>query len=107
MGATGSAAPFEDFLRAPERIAACNGEGAKASVRRGVSLVGSVPSAPLAQAPVPPRKEKVGLTLDPALVEAVDDYIYQERKKGRRLKKNQVYEEALRRFLRVEQRGQR
>ena len=50
----------------------------------------------------PSQKVKVGLTIDESLVDAVDDYIYHARKQGRRLKKNSVYETALRRFLEAE-----
>lgn len=49
------------------------------------------------------RKVKVGLTIDEGLVDAVDDYIYHARKQGRRLKKNDVYEAALRHFLETEE----
>lgn len=92
-------ASFEDFLNAPSRLA-----------KRAASADGS-PAKP-APSPLPsrsatppkarPKKEKVGLTLDPAIIEAVDDYIYHERKRGRRLKKNDVYEAALRQFLGID-----
>ena len=39
---------------------------------------------------------------DENLIDAVDDYIYHARKQGRRLKKNDVYEAALRQFLEAE-----
>ena len=53
--------------------------------------------------PKPPsRKEKVGLTIDTEILDAIDDYIYYERKQGRRLKKNDVYEAALRQYLGLE-----
>ena len=48
------------------------------------------------------QKIKVGLTIDEGLIDAVDDYIYHARKQGRRLKKNDVYEAALRQFLKTE-----
>ena len=48
------------------------------------------------------QKVKVGLTIDEGLIDAVDDYIYLARKQGRRLKKNDVYEAALRQFLKAE-----
>ncbi|WP_160325403.1 hypothetical protein [Adlercreutzia muris] len=44
----------------------------------------------------------MGLTIDEGLIDAVDDYIYLARKQGRRLKKNDVYEAALRQFLKAE-----
>ena len=40
--------------------------------------------------------------MDQSLIDAVDDYIYLARKQGRRLKKNDVYEAALRQFLKTE-----
>jgi hypothetical protein len=49
-----------------------------------------------------PKKVKVGLTIDEGLIDAIDDYIYLARKQGRRLKKNDVYEIALRQFLKAE-----
>ena len=42
------------------------------------------------------------MTIDEGLIDAIDDYIYHARKQGRRLKKNDVYEIALRQFLKAE-----
>lgn len=100
------AASFEDFLNAPARLAA----GSSGVVVRPQnecspetdSCVRAATSDSKNASEFSPKKEKVGLTIDSAIVEAVDDYIYQERKRGRRLKKNGVYEAALRQFLGLE-----
>lgn len=101
MTQSAQAASFEDFLKAPSRLAE-EGGIPEPSLRPTDSIAAASSLRP----PKPkstPRKEKVGLTIDVALVEAVEDYIYQERKQGRRLKKNDVYEAALRQFLGLEE----
>lgn len=96
-------ASFEDFLGASDRL---SGIGAARGV--GSSRDSSSPTAKRSSAPGAKRagasfqKVKVGLTIDEGLVDAVDDYIYHVRKQGRRLKKNDVYETALRQFLETE-----
>ncbi len=88
------AASFEEFLEAAERFDATQ-VMAQAARACAETHAGAVPDKR--------PKEKVGLTISPDLVEAVDDYIYQQRKLGVRLKKNDVYEAALRSFLHLEQ----
>ena len=98
------AASFEDFLAASSRLAERGAEREAASREGDASL--SDTGAPFRDARRPKassRKEKVGLTIDSAIVDAIDDYIYHERKQGRRLKKNDVYEAALRQFLGLEE----
>lgn len=94
------AASFEDFLGAPSRLARQgvrsvphSGDGASRSEGKALPPHGATRS----KAPV--KKEKVGLTIAPEIIDAIDDYIYSERKQGRRIKKNDVYEAALRQFL--------
>ncbi len=95
------AASFEDFLRAPARLA--EQKAAQDSVvteERAAEPFSDASSRRDAKYPkASSRKVKVGLTIDADIVDAVDDYIYYERKQGRRLKKNDVYEAALRQFL--------
>lgn len=100
MSSGAQAASFEDFLKAPSRLAKQTTKPpfpprGEATIESGAPYPAREVEAPKAS----PRKEKVGLTIDPALIEAVDDYIYHERKRGHRLKKNDVYEAALRQFL--------
>ena len=96
-------ASFEEFLGAPARLSE------REELRAGDS--GSEAPAPIAgpssargmkRPAASPKKVKVGLTIDEGLIDAIDDYIYYARKQGRRLKKNDVYEIALRQFLKSE-----
>lgn len=102
------AASFEEFLDAPSRIAEkghlviASGETHIEPPAQQITAPHS-PDHPSAR----PKKEKVGLTIDPAIVDAIDDYIYHARKEGRRLKKNDVYEAALRQFLGLDESGAR
>lgn len=101
MSKAKKAASFEDFLEAPSRLAKRSTQNVVAHSER------SVPTKPLAsrnstRSKSSSRKEKVGLTIDVDIIDAIDDYIYHERKQGRRLKKNDVYEAALRQFLGME-----
>lgn len=93
-------ASFEEFLEAPSRIAE-KGQVAMDSEEpcAGPRTQQTSSTHSLGRPSTLPKKEKVGLTLDPAIIDAVDDYIYHARKQGRRLKKNDVYEAALRQFL--------
>ena len=101
MSRTTQAASFEEFLKAPTRLAK-QATGSSSRPQRNEALASDA-NGFSARAPRRPetsrKKEKIGLTIDPALIDAVDDYIYHERKRGRRLKKNDVYEAALRQFL--------
>lgn len=105
MGQVVQAASFEDFLEAPSRLAEQGGIP-EPSLRPTSSTASPSPSRPH-RSKATPKREKVGLTIDTALIEAVEDYIYRERKQGRRLKKNDVYEAALRQFLELEEDGTR
>lgn len=96
-------ASFEDFLGASARLSEREGthtgdfsEEAPTPAAKPSSVRDTKRSQALS------RKVKVGLTIDEGLIDAVDDYIYHARKQGRRLKKNDVYEAALRQFLEAE-----
>lgn len=96
-------ASFEEFLAAPSRLSEREKTRAGDSRSETPSPAGNPLSAHDAKRPeTSPQKVKVGLTIDESLVDAVDDYIYHARKQGRRLKKNDVYEAALRQFLKTE-----
>ncbi len=96
-------ASFEDFLGAAARLSEQKVLHAGSSSREEPASAVKPSSAPSAKYPkAPSRKVKVGLTIDEDLIDAVDDYIYHARKQGRRLKKNDVYEAALRQFLEAE-----
>lgn len=97
-------ASFEDFLKSPSRLAERAASAAKAPDGENPSATQAEPR-PLhssTRAKAPSEKRKVGLTIDADVIDAIDDYIYHERKQGRRLKKNDVYEAALRQFLGLE-----
>ncbi len=102
------AASFEEFLDAPSRLAE-KGHLAIASEETCAEPPTQqiLASHTLERSSVHPKKTKVGLTLDPAIVDAIDDYIYHARKQGQRLKKNDVYEAALRQFLGLDESGAR
>lgn len=105
MSKTVKPASFEAFLEAPARLSEQRGVHASDPSREVPSPTAAPSSACGASHLEPhPRKVKVGLTIDENLIDAVDDYIYYARKQGRRLKKNDVYEAALRQFLET-QRG--
>lgn len=96
-------ASFEDFLGAPARLS--EHAGARADVSGGETPPPSAQPSPGRGTKRPKtssQKVKVGLTIDEGLIDAVDDYIYHARKQGRRFKKNDVYEAALRQFLEAE-----
>lgn len=98
------AASFEDFLNAPVRLAQ---QGSARTSDSTTSVMPSRAGKPLSvRSPKRPttssQKVKVGLTIGEDIIDAIDDYIYHERKQGRRLKKNDVYEAALRQFLGLE-----
>lgn len=96
-------ASFEDFLRAPARLAERQGKHSDDSSSDAPASAVKPPSVRAEKhSMAPSQKVKVGLTIDEDLVDAIDDYIYLARKQGRRLKKNDVYEAALRRFLKAE-----
>ncbi len=96
-------ASFEDFLGAPTRLSERERTHAGNSGSEAPAPAARPSLARGAKSPkTPSQKVKVGLTIDESLVDAVDDYIYHARKQGRRLKKNSVYETALRRFLEAE-----
>lgn len=96
-------ASFEDFLGAPDRLSRIGSARGGDSSRDSSSPTAKRSSASGAKrAGASFRKVKVGLTIDEGLVDAVDDYIYHARKQGCRLKKNDVYEAALRQFLETE-----
>lgn len=96
-------ASFEDFLEAPARLLERRETCAGDSNREAPARPAEPSSAHSAKRPrIPSRKVKVGLTIDEDLIDAVDDYIYHARKQGHRLKKNDVYEAALRQFLEAE-----
>ena len=96
-------ASFEDFLGAPVRLSERKGARAAASGGEMPAPVARPSSERGEKCPtVSSQKVKVGLTIDEGLIDAVDDYIYLARKQGRRLKKNDVYEAALRQFLEAE-----
>lgn len=105
MSKTVKPASFETFLEAPARLSERSGVHVDDS-NREVPSPAAAPSSARGASHLEPhsRKVKVGLTIDENLVDAVDDYIYYARKQGRRLKKNDVYEAALRQFLET-QRG--
>lgn len=96
-------ASFEEFLGAPARLSEREGtrdgnSGSEASA----PVAGPSPAHGMKRPGVSSQKVKIGLTMDQSLIDAVDDYIYLARKQGRRLKKNDVYEAALRQFLKTE-----
>ena len=96
-------ASFEDFLGAPARLS--EQEGARASDASSEAPAAAARPSSVRDAKHPAassQKVKVGLTIDESLVDAIDDYIYHARKQGRRLKKNSVYETALRQFFEAE-----
>ncbi len=96
-------ASFEDFLGAPVRLSGRKGARAAASGGEMPAPVARPSSERGEKCPTASsQKVKVGLTIDEGLIDAVDDYIYLARKQGRRLKKNDVYEAALRQFLEAE-----
>ncbi|MEB1813760.1 hypothetical protein [Adlercreutzia mucosicola] len=96
-------ASFEDFLGAPVRLSGRKGARAAASGGEMPAPVARPSSERGEKCPsASSQKVKVGLTIDEGLIDAVDDYIYLARKQGRRLKKNDVYEAALRQFLKAE-----
>ena len=96
-------ASFEDFLGAPVRLSGRKGARAAASGDEMPTPVARPSSERGEKCPsASSQKVKVGLTIDEGLIDAVDDYIYLARKQGRRLKKNDVYEAALRQFLKAE-----
>lgn len=96
-------ASFEDFLGAPVRLSGRKGARAAASGGEMPAPVARPSSERGEKCPAASsQKVKVGLTIDEGLIDAVDDYIYLARKQGRRLKKNDVYEAALRQFLEAE-----
>lgn len=96
-------ASFEDFLRAPARLSERGVSHAGGSSKEASAPAAESSSARSAIRPeAPSQKVKVGLTINESLVDAVDDYIYHARKQGRRLKKNDVYEAALRQFFEAE-----
>lgn len=93
-------ASFEDFLEAPARVKTHGRTQSVGSGKPGRTLASHSGSPSSAKGPkVSPHKVKVGLTIDSDIIDAIDDYIYHERKQGKRLKKNDVYEAALRQFL--------
>lgn len=93
-------ASFEKFLGAPARLSEREGTRAGDSGSEATAPVAGPSSAHGVKRPAASsQKVKVGLTIDKGLIDAVDDYIYHARKQGRRLKKNDVYEIALRQFL--------
>lgn len=94
------AASFEDFLETPTRLAERKPAKAARSSKDAREQTPHGSSAFEAKGSKASRhKVKVGLTIDSDIIDAVDDYIYHERKQGNRLKKNDVYEAALRQFL--------
>lgn len=96
-------ASFEDFLGAPARLSEQGVFHADDSSKEASAPAAKPSSTPGAKHPkAPSQKVKVGLTINESLVDAVDDYIYHARKQGHRLKKNDVYETALRQFLEAE-----
>lgn len=96
-------ASFEDFLGAPARLSeretTCDGDSGSEASSHVVKLSSS---SGMKRPAASSQKVKVGLTIDEGLIDAIDDYIYYARKQGRRLKKNDVYEAALRQFLKAE-----
>lgn len=101
------AASFESFIEAPSRLSARKGnKSAKSASPNTKNAKPHSSSNRHASATITPSgKEKVGLTIDSEILEAIDDYIYSEKKQGHRLKKNEVYEIALRRFLGLDEGG--
>lgn len=96
-------ASFEEFLGAPARLSERKGTRAGDSgIDEPASAAGPSSARGMKRPAASPKKVKVGLTIDEGLIDAVDDYIYHARKQGRRLKKNDVYEAALRQFLKTE-----
>ena len=96
-------ASFEDFLRAPARLVERQGKHSDDSSSDALASAVKPPSVRAKKrSTASSQKVKVGLTIDEDLVDAADDYIYLARKKGRRPKKNDVYEAALRQFLKAE-----
>lgn len=96
-------ASFEVFLEAPARLSEREGAHAGSpSSETSVPAIRSSSARGTKSPKAPVQKVKVGLTIDEGLVDAIDDYIYHARKQGRRLKKNNVYEAALRQFLEAE-----
>ena len=100
MSQTTKAVSFEEFLGASTRLAQRPG-GKTASTPAEPSTSSTKDQSP-SSPPQKPMREKVGLSIDSRIVDAIDDYIYLPRKQGRRLKKNDVYETALRQFLGLE-----
>lgn len=96
-------ASFEDFLGASARLSGrevtCD-DGSGSEAPSHVARLSS--SSGMKRPSASSQKVKVGLTIDEGLIDAIDDYIYYARKQGRRLKKNDVYEIALRQFLKSE-----
>ena len=103
------AVSFEDFLKAPSRLKDHKAQDAGTLSKNDMSTTraGSNSSRSSDGRKAGSRKEKVGLTIDSDILDAIDDYIYNERKRGHRLKKNDVYEAALRQFLGIEGGGAR
>jgi hypothetical protein len=96
-------ASFEEFLEASTRLSKQGEVRAGDSGSEAAASAAKPHSACRLKRPMSSsQKVKVGLTIDEGLVDAVDDYIYHARKQGRRLKKNDVYEAALRQFLEAE-----
>lgn len=96
-------ASFENFLEAPSRLSKQGAFHTKSFSRKTPTPEAKLSSAHGAARPkTSSPKVKVGLTIDERLIDAVDDYIYHARKQGHRLKKNDVYEAALRQFLEAE-----
>lgn len=104
MSKTVQAASFEDFLKSSSRLAAQPATAAKTSgeEKPSTTRVDPLSSQSSTHSKTPSQKRKVGLTIDADIIDAIDDYIYYERKQGHRLKKNDVYEAALRQFLGLE-----
>lgn len=98
------AASFEDFLKAPSRLEeqAATAAGVPEGEDAFMAPIESPSRRSANRSEASFRKVKVGLTIDSDIIDAIDDYIYHERKQGNRLKKNDVYEAALRRFLGLE-----
>lgn len=96
-------ASFEDFLEAPTRLSEQR-EGRAGDSKRKAPAPSAEPSFThgTERPKTSSQKVKIGLTIEENLIDAVDDYIYHARKQGRRLKKNDVYEAALRQFFEAE-----
>lgn len=100
MAKQSKAASFDDFLAAPTRVMKRGRTQAASSSKAGRTPMNHSSPASSARSPkASSQKVKVGLTIDSDIIDAIDDYIYHERKQGNRLKKNDVYEAALRQFL--------